>query len=659
MLSVADSSFSSAVAAAASSLSSSSSSSSSLRRSISTPTTLFSLKTLTSEDSTSGTNRLWTHNSTSISLYRLMNKISAETFAKQLTLIDWIIFLKIKRDELKPGQWTGSMKHVLSPNIVLFTRRFNIVTYWAIDEILCLKTPKQRAEMISFFIKLINNLIEIHNLHSSYAIKSALNSASIHRLEKTWNCLSKKDRQCFEKIDALFSESDNSNKLRTFMEMAIKQTKNSNCIPNLATYLRDIIHIDSAFPQSDTQRANLRHEKLESIYTFIEKCQQSNEIEIEEDVHKYLVSLRYIEELQKFREDDYFKTSLKLEPDPNIESRNNYQQKKLSYLRFSSHYDIRALQQQSDPSSSSSSSSAASASAYHQQNQSTLELNNSDYAGLLNKSFNGESLKNSKELSISSDFKPGHRKTYSLETNLYLSTNNIQNVVNNKNSNNNNNNNQCSSSSSPINNRSSKNLKMNLIDDSPIIINNDPIINTYQVSHVYNKRDKKPTLEMFKRKSEESYLSPNGGGITNLEDWNTVYPDRYERWTYTDKDIIHKGCVNRKTVLKDKKKPPFSFWTNYHLRLTSDSLLFFNSKSNNQLKETPNLRACKKFPLLEWSVFDNGNINQHSNKTTNVFTLADHSCSTIYKIRTLTETEAKDWIRLIKQATNNLRQFYI
>ncbi|OTF76453.1 hypothetical protein BLA29_007568, partial [Euroglyphus maynei] len=293
------------------------------------------------------------------------------------------------------------------------------------------------------------------------------------------------------------------------------------------------------------------------------------EIEIE-DVHNYLVSLRYIEELQKFREDDYFKfpnrTSLKLEPDPNVESKNNYQQKKLSYSRFSSHYDIRALQQQSDPSSSSSP-------LYHQQNQSTLELNNSDYTCLLNKSFNDECLKQKQESSTNGDFKPGHRKTYSLETNLFLSTNN-------------NNHNQCSSSSpssSPTNNRSSKNLKINLIDDSPILNNNDPIINTYQVSHVYNKRDKKPTLEMLKRKSDDSFLSPIGG-FNNLEDWNSVYPDPYERWTYTDKDIIHKGCVSRKTLLKDKKKPPFSFWTNYHLRLTSDSLLFFNSKSNNQLK---------------------------------------------------------------------------
>ena len=88
--------------------------------------------------------------------------------------------------------------------------------------------------------------------------------------------MSKKDRQCFEKIDKLFSEADNSNKLRTFMETAVKSPKNQNCIPNLATYLRDIIHIDSAYPQSESHLANYRLEKLESIYNFIEKCQQSS-----------------------------------------------------------------------------------------------------------------------------------------------------------------------------------------------------------------------------------------------------------------------------------------------------------------------------------------------------------------------------------------------
>lgn len=60
--------------------------------------------------------------------FRLLKDVSPEELAKQLTLIDWSIFIRISRSELKPGQWTGSMKHALSPNVVAFTRRFNIVS---------------------------------------------------------------------------------------------------------------------------------------------------------------------------------------------------------------------------------------------------------------------------------------------------------------------------------------------------------------------------------------------------------------------------------------------------------------------------------------------------------------------------------------------------
>lgn len=58
---------------------------------------------------------------------KLINKTSLEGLAKQLTLIDWSIFLLISRNELKPGQWTSPMKQILSPNVVAFTRRFNNV----------------------------------------------------------------------------------------------------------------------------------------------------------------------------------------------------------------------------------------------------------------------------------------------------------------------------------------------------------------------------------------------------------------------------------------------------------------------------------------------------------------------------------------------------
>ncbi|KAI7686526.1 hypothetical protein SSS_09919 [Sarcoptes scabiei] len=401
---------------------------SSIRRSISTPNALFAIRSTSTENGPTS-NRGFKQNSP-VSLHRLVNKVTAENLAKQITLIDWVIFSKINRNELKPGQWTGPMKHVLSPNVVLFTRRFNIITFWVIDEILALETPKQRSELMSFLIKLTNYLIELRNLHSSYAIKSALTSAPIHRLEKSWNCLSKKDRQNFSKISQLFSESDNSHKLRTFMEMAVKQSssvslsstssstpsssRNTNCIPNLATYLRDIIHIDSAYPQNDIRLANYRLEKLESIFTFIEKCQQStyDEIKVIQDVYNYLVSLRYIEELQKFREDDNYKTSLRLEPDLNNESKNR------KMICFSSHYDIRSLQQSTQQQHSSISKS---------HNQSSLELNKldvKDNENVFNHSFNIGSRSSTRSSSSDTGFKPGHRKTYSLGTSQFYSSSN-------------------------------------------------------------------------------------------------------------------------------------------------------------------------------------------------------------------------------------------
>ncbi len=123
------------------------------------------------------------------------------------------------------------------------------------------------------------------------------------------------------------------------------------------------------------------------------------------------------------------------------------------------------------------------------------------------------------------------------------------------------------------------------------------------------------------------------------------------------------------------------FWANYYLGLSNDSLLFFNSKSNTPskvvggalffhwfcFKTSPSSfllfplqfpsKPLKTLPLTEWSVayHDDPHGYAAADQKRNTFTLADKSCTTVYKVRTATEGEAREWVQLIHKVVSNLR----
>lgn len=143
----------------------------------------------------------------------------------------------------------------------------------------------------------------------------------------------------------------------------------------------------------------------------------------------------------------------------------------------------------------------------------------------------------------SNNFKPGHRKTNSLEAgpNCLLPPNMKTNSLNK----------QSHQQRNNVN-------KLNLIDDSPSV-------DLFALSY---KCDRKPTLEVKLRKSTTNYnidssSYSNEEDASSLDDFNHTTTSENSRTTmrnalkltYSYNDLLHSGLVSRKNVLKVGKKP--------------------------------------------------------------------------------------------------------
>ncbi|XP_077573735.1 ras-specific guanine nucleotide-releasing factor RalGPS2 isoform X2 [Stigmatopora nigra] len=240
-------------------------------------------------------------------------KVTPEEYAGQITLMDAPVFKAIQPEELSSCGWNKKEKHSSAPNVVAFTRRFNQTSFWVVREILHAQTLKIRAEVLSLYIRTAKKLCEMNNLHAVMAVVSGLQSAPIFRLTKTWALLSRKDKATFDRLDFLMSKEDNYKRLRDY----ISSQSMVSCIPYLGMYLSDLTYVDSAYPSTGSileneQRSNLMNNILRIISDLQRSC--TYDIPLLHHIQKYLNSVRYIEELQKFVEDDNYKLSQRIEP---------------------------------------------------------------------------------------------------------------------------------------------------------------------------------------------------------------------------------------------------------------------------------------------------------------------------------------------------------
>lgn len=239
-------------------------------------------------------------------------KVRPADFATQITLNDIAVFKSITSQELLSGNWSKKNKRTLAPNVLKFTDRFNRVCLWCQKEILAYDKPSKRAEVMAHFIKISEHLAMLNNMHSTFAIISALQCHSIHRLKRTWKCLGRRDQNTFLKLATLYDSDRNWEKLRQHLE-----NTNLPCIPYLGIFLTDLNFIEAKNSENDSVGTSSRGPKLENIICKVKWFQHSSYESLPQIdcIQKYLASMQYHEELLKFVEDDIYKRSFSCEPD--------------------------------------------------------------------------------------------------------------------------------------------------------------------------------------------------------------------------------------------------------------------------------------------------------------------------------------------------------
>ena len=166
--------------------------------------------------------------------------------ARQLTLMDFELFIKIQPTEFIQQAWSLKSTNNANQNINKMIQFSNRITQWVSVTLLLEKDLKKRGNLLKFFINLADKLKTLNSLNSLMAIIKALNCPGVHRLNRTWSQLPTKSIVI---LDALKRMMDPTKHLLNYKEY-LRTMQNSSCVPFLGFYLSELTGIQDAY--SDT-----------------------------------------------------------------------------------------------------------------------------------------------------------------------------------------------------------------------------------------------------------------------------------------------------------------------------------------------------------------------------------------------------------------------
>ena len=150
--------------------------------------------------------------------------------------------------------------------------RFNQLSFWLIEEILCYDYGNDRGKVIEKFIDIANELNNLNNFNDCMSLVSGLGQMIISCLAKSWKYVSKESNTVLEKLKKIMHFQDNYKNMRIKIDECLRNNK--PYLPFLGLYNKRICYLEEYGPYvKDNSLINvdkivLVQQVLEQFYKF-------------------------------------------------------------------------------------------------------------------------------------------------------------------------------------------------------------------------------------------------------------------------------------------------------------------------------------------------------------------------------------------------------
>ncbi|CAH0043961.1 unnamed protein product [Clonostachys solani] len=215
--------------------------------------------------------------------------IDVTEFARQLTIIESRLYGKIKPAECLNKTWQKKVPEGepdLAPNVKALILHSNQMTNWVAEMILAQMDARKRVVVIKHFVSVADKCRGMNNFSTLTSIISALGTAPISRLKRTWDQVPQRTQAILENMRRVMGSTKNFGEYREQLHNA-----NPPCVPFFGVYLTDLTFIEDGIP-SIIKKTNL-----------INFAKRAKTAEVIRDIQQYQnvgYSLQPVPELQDY-----------------------------------------------------------------------------------------------------------------------------------------------------------------------------------------------------------------------------------------------------------------------------------------------------------------------------------------------------------------------